>query len=385
MAGCDCGWCDAASQDFGKNYAENTGRFPCRSNTSVPETGRAPSLRFAGCYTFCVRKLIVNADDFGLTPGVNRAIVEAHRNGVVSSATLMASGPAFDDAVAAVRSSPDVSNLSVGCHVVLVDGTPVSPPEAVDTLLAIRSAEPGKFYSSLSAFAARAMLGGFDRDQLVLEVTAQIKKIQDAGLHVTHLDTHKHAHIFPEILVALLRAARICGVRAIRNPFVPVKAMPAKLFKGKRDLWKRYGQVRMLHTFSGQFLQRTKRAGLLTPDGVVGVIETGSVDGRKDGKKPDSKKVEGKNKIDGDVSSYSTVLRQTIASLPDGTWEFVCHPGYNDSDLGASRTRLLASREQELDMLTSAEFRQFLEEQKIGVIGYREFAEGTRNEGKTDG
>ena len=106
-----------------------------------------------------MRKLIVNADDFGLTAGVNRAIVEAHRGGVVSSATLMANGAAFDDAVTAARSVP---NLSVGCHVVLVDGTPVSPPGSLDTLLAIRSAEPGKFYSSLSAFAARAMLGGFD-------------------------------------------------------------------------------------------------------------------------------------------------------------------------------------------------------------------------------
>jgi hopanoid biosynthesis associated protein HpnK len=303
-----------------------------------------------GCYTFCVRKLIVNADDFGLTAGVNRAIVETYSGGVVSSATLMANGAAFEDAVTAARSAP---NLSVGCHVVLVDGTPVSPPDTVDTLLAIRSAEPGKFYSSLSAFAARAMLGGFDRDQLVAEVTAQIRKIQSTGLRVTHLDTHKHAHIFPEILAALLRAARICGVRAIRNPFVPVKAMRARQFKGKRDLWKRYGQVRMLHTFSGQFRQRTKRAGLLTPDGVVGVIETGSVES----------------------SGYSSLLRQTLASLPEGTWELVCHPGYNDADLRAARTRLLDSREEERRLLTSAELRQFLEEQKIRVISYREFTE----------
>jgi chitin disaccharide deacetylase len=303
-----------------------------------------------GCYTFWVRKLIVNADDLGLTAGVNRAIVEAHIGGVVSSATLMANGAAFEDAVTAARSAP---NLSVGCHVVLVDGTPVSPAGSMDTLLAIRSAEPGKFYSSLSAFAARAMLGGFDRDQLVVEVTAQIRKIQSTGLQVTHLDTHKHAHIFPEILAALLRAARICGVRAIRNPFVPVKAMPARLFKGKRNLWKRYGQMRMLHTFSGQFLQRTKRAGLLTPDGVVGVIETGSVES----------------------SGYSYLLRQTLASLPEGTWELVCHPGYNDADLRAADTRLLDSREEERRLLTSTELRQFLEEQKIRVISYQEFAE----------
>jgi chitin disaccharide deacetylase len=316
--------------------------------------GASPVSTGGNCYTFWVRKLIVNADDFGLTAGVNRAIVETHIGGVVSSATLMANGARFEDAVTAARSAP---NLSVGCHVVLVDGTPVSPPGALDTLLAIRSAEPDKFYSSLSAFAARAMLGGFDRDQLVAEITAQIRKIQSTGLQVTHLDTHKHAHIFPEILAALLRAARICGVRAIRNPFVPVKAMHARQFKGKRDLWKRYGQVRMLHTFSGQFLQRTKRAGLLTPDGVVGVIETGSVDSH------------------GDSSGYSSLLRQTLANLPEGTWELVCHPGYNDADLRAARTRLLDCREEERRLLTSAELRQFLEEQKIRVISYREFAE----------
>lgn len=308
-----------------------------------------------------MRRLIVNADDFGLTAGVNRAILETHTGGVVSSTTLMANGPAFEDAVKAARSA---TNLSVGCHVVLVDGTPVSPPQAVDTLLAIRSAEPGKFYSSLSAFAARATLGGFDRDQLVAEVTAQIRKIQSTGLHVTHLDSHKHAHIFPEILAALLRAARICGVRAIRNPFVPVKALRAAQFKHRRELWKRYGQVRLLNGFSRQFRQHMKRSGLLTPDGVIGVIETGTYDNPNDNPKDNPK----------ENSGYRSLLRQTLAGLPEGTWEFVCHPGYNDDDLRAAGTRLLASREEERRLLTSVELRQFLEQQKISVIGYREFA-----------
>jgi predicted glycoside hydrolase/deacetylase ChbG (UPF0249 family) len=141
--------------------------------------------------------------------------------------------------------------------------------------------------------------------------------------------------------------------------------MPARLFKGKRNLWKRYGQVRMLHTFSGQFLQRTRRAGLLTPDGVIGVIETGLVDNAHDSHGESS----------GRSSNYSSLLRQTLASLPEGTWELVCHPGYNDADLRRAGTRLLDSREEERRRLTSAELRQFLEEQKIRVIGYREFAE----------
>jgi hypothetical protein len=109
----------------------------------------------------------------------------------------------------------------------------------------------------------------------------------------------------------------------------------------------------MLHTFSRPSLQRIRRAGLLTPDGVIGVIETGSAES----------------------SGYGSLLRQTLASLPEGTWELVCHPGYNDADLRRAGTRLLDSREEERRLLTSAELRQFLEEQKIRVISYRDFVE----------
>jgi hopanoid biosynthesis associated protein HpnK len=306
-------------------------------------------VRRGGCYTFCVRQLIVNADDFGLTAGVNRAIVETHTGGIVSSATLMANGAAFDDAVERARAAP---TLSVGCHVVLVDGTPVSEPDAVDTLLAIRSAEPDKFHSRLPAVAARAVFGGFDPDQLVEEITAQIRTIQSAGLEPTHLDTHKHTHVFPEILAALVRAARICGVPALRNPFVPVAAVRATQFAGKLRLWKRYGQVRMLRSFARQFRVKVRRAGLLTPDGIVGVVETGSFN--------------------------TSLLRQALTNLPEGTWELVCHPGYDDADLRAARTRLIDSRDQERRLLMSEDLRTFLHQQNIRLISYREFA-GSRS------
>ena len=113
----------------------------------------------------------------------------------------------------------------------------------------------------------------------------------------------------------------------------------------------------MLHTFSRHFRDRTKRAGLLTPDGAIGVIETGSSDSS------------------GDSSGYDSLLRATIKSLPEGTWEWVCHPGYNDPDLRSAGTRLLDSRDEERRLLTSPELRQFLEEQKVRVISYREFVE----------
>jgi chitin disaccharide deacetylase len=302
---------------------------------------------YAGCYTLCVRQLIVNADDLGLTGGVNRAIGETHTSGVVTSATLMASGAAFADAAGLARST---QSLSVGCHVVLVDGEPVSDHGSIRTLLANRSADPGRFYSRISSVAARAMFGRYDPDQLVSEIVAQIRKIQAEGVNITHLDTHKHTHIFPQILRAVVKAARICGVPAIRNPFVPLTALRPRVFARQPALWKRYGQVRVLRSFAAQFSNRMKRAGLVTPDGVVGVIETGSFDGSR--------------------------LRQALVDLPDGTWELVCHPGYCDADLRAVNTRLMSSRDEERHLLTSPELREFLDRQGIRLISYGQFVSG---------
>lgn len=290
-----------------------------------------------------MRQLIVNADDMGLTAGVNRAIHETHASGVVTSTTLMATGGAFEDAIALAQSAP---NLSVGCHVVLVDGVPVSDPGSIPTLLSNRSPETGRFYSRVSAVAARAVFGRLDREQVVGEIVAQVRKIQAAGIRVSHLDTHKHTHVFPQILQALVRAARICNVPAIRNPFVPASSLLARQFARQPALWKRYGQVRALHSFAAQFREKMKRAGLATPDGVLGVIETGSFD--------------------------HSLLRKALADLPEGTWELVCHPGYDDADLRAVQTRLLASREEERRLLGSPELPQFLEERGIRLINYHE-------------
>jgi hopanoid biosynthesis associated protein HpnK len=291
-----------------------------------------------------VRRLIVNADDLGLTAGVNRAIAEAHTGGVVTSATLMANGAAFDDAIERARSAP---GLSVGCHVVLVDGAPVSDSGSVPTLVANRSAESGRFHSRLSAFAARAVFGRFDHEQLVREIVAQVRKVQAGGVQVTHLDTHKHTHIFPSILAALIKAARICGVPAIRNPVVPVNAIRLGQLAGNPGLWKRYGQVRILRGFAPHFRNQMNRAGLATPDGVVGVVETGSFDG--------------------------SLLRRMLENLPEGTWELVTHPGYDDEELRRVRTRLLGSREQERRLLMSQELRGFLDAQGIQLASYRDF------------
>jgi hopanoid biosynthesis associated protein HpnK len=289
-------------------------------------------------YNGYLRRLIVNADDFGLTAGVNRAIVEAHSGGIVTSATLMANSSAFSEAVALAKSAPD---LSIGCHVVLVDGSSVSDPTQIPSLLR----PDGKFHDSLATFARLALQGKLDADQIEMEVVSQIRKVQAAGIDVSHVDTHKHTHMFPPVLRSVLRAAKTCGVPAIRNPFETVKL--SHLFEYP-DTWKRWFEVRTLRSFSAKFHQAVKDAGLHTPDGTVGIIATGSLGQR--------------------------FLEFLLKNLPEGTWELVCHPGYNDEALGHVRTRLRESRERELRALTSANTRRSLAQQGVELISYSQVA-----------
>ena len=182
-----------------------------------------------------MRRLIINADDFGLTAGVNRAIIEAHRRGVVSSATLMAGGGAFAEAAQFAQGLP---KLSVGCHVVLVDGTPLLPADQVSTLLGGGNGN-AEFRRGLGEFASAALRRRIDPAQVEAEATAQMRQLQAAGITLSHFDTHKHAHMFAAILRPLLRAARACGVPAVRNPFAPVKPLAFAHLLRRPRLWKR--------------------------------------------------------------------------------------------------------------------------------------------------
>jgi hopanoid biosynthesis associated protein HpnK len=285
-----------------------------------------------------LRRLIINADDFGFTSGVNRAIVEAHTHGVVTSSTLMANGNAFSEAL---KMAQDLPALSVGCHVVLIDGVPVLNPEQIPALTASR-----RFRDGLKSFAARAITRQIDEDQIYAEALAQIRKIQAAGVAVSHVDTHKHTHLFPKILHPLLRAARECGVRALRNPFGPRLPMKSSQLLRRPNLWTRYAEVRVLQSFAAKFREAVDREGFVTPDGTLGIEVTGALD--------------------------ETLFRAIAQSIPDGTWEFVCHPGYNDEDLRAAKTRLRESREIELKVLTLPDARDLLLKEGIELISYRD-------------
>jgi hopanoid biosynthesis associated protein HpnK len=287
-----------------------------------------------------VRRLIVNADDFGYTAGVNRAIVEAHSRGVVTSSTLMANGPAFAEAA---RLATTLPKLSIGCHVVLIDGRPVLSAEQLPSLT-----KGSLFRNGLMTFAARAIAGRVDADEITAEATAQIRKLQSAGIAVSHIDTHKHTHLFPKILRPLLRAAASCGIRAVRNPFGPRLPLRSSHLLARPGLWARYAEVRIVGGFAGKFRAAVDREGFIAPDGTLGIVVTGSLD--------------------------ETLFHAIARSIPQGTWEFVCHPGYNDADLQQAETRLRQSRETELRVLTLPTAREVLSQQGIELISYRELA-----------
>ncbi len=290
-----------------------------------------------------MRRLIINADDFGLTGGVNRGIVEAHRRGLVTSTTLMANAAGFDDAVQLARQTP---SLDVGCHIVLMDGEPILDPEEVSTLMAPGSR--GRFRDDFTAFAAAVMRGRMVSHEIEHEAAAQIRKIQQAGVTVTHVDTHKHAHMFPGVLAALLRAARGCSVPAIRNPFAPIKPLAFAHLARRPRLWTRYSEVRVLRRLGAGFRRSVAEAGMVTTDGSFGVVSTGALD--------------------------AALFEAIVGCIPEGTWEFVCHPGHNDADLDRVRTRLRASRELELGVLISEAARKAIKQRGIELAPYAAIA-----------
>jgi len=145
-----------------------------------------------------------------------------------------------------------------------------------------------------------------------------------------------------------LEAAAACGVRAVRNPFGPRLPLRSSQLLRRPSLWTRYAQVRILNGFAGRFRAAVQREGFMTPNGTLGIEVTGTLD--------------------------ETLFHAIAQSIPEGTWEFVCHPGYNDQDLQAASTRLRESREVELRALTLPSARKVLSQEGIELISYRDLA-----------
>ena len=263
-------------------------------------------------------KLIVNADDFGLTSGVNRAILELHKAGVLTSATLMARAGATDEAIEIAKSTP---TLGVGCHVVLVDGEPVLPAEQLPTLT---DPQTRRFYPTLGAFLRRVATRRMYMNEVKAEAHAQIQLLLQRGIPITHVDTHKHTHMIPRVLCPVIHAAKACGIRTIRNPFEPAWSVGVT----RNAPFLRRVQVRLLRLFATRFRRFVEDSGFTTTAGALGILATGTLD--------------------------AAMIRSIAEAIPSGNnavYELVTHPGYNDADLAQANTRLLASRETEREGL----------------------------------
>lgn len=268
------------------------------------------------------KRLIVNADDFGLTAGVNAGIVEAFERGILRSTTLMANGPAFGDAARLARQT---AGLDVGCHLVLIGGRPLT--------------EPASRFPDSAAELVAGLFGRYSVDWIEREFAAQIDKIASEGIQPTHLDTHKHTHLAPPVLEAMLRVAGRFGIRWIRRPFdLPLTAA------GKGGPWKAKIAARAVRPLGNRFQQKVWAAGLSASGAFAGFQMTGRY--------------------------RSAQLAALIQALPDGLTEFMCHPGRCDDELRAMPTRLTESREQELAALTSGEVLEAVREAGVELTSF---------------
>jgi chitin disaccharide deacetylase len=260
-----------------------------------------------------VKQLIVNADDFGFTRDVNAGIVECHRNGILTATTLMANGDAFEDAVRLAKENP---TLDIGVHLVLVGG-------------------PGQ-PSSLPPFVIQLVSG---RRNLAAEMRLQVQTILDTGLRPTHLDTHKHTHLAPPVLRALIQTSREFDIPWVRKPAdftMPAQSSPlAKKFvnKGVQFAASRFDKV-------------LYNAGCRFTDHFTGFEVTGRLG--------------------------TPELLRILRHLPDGLTELMCHPGYLSEELGLAPTRLKESRVKELEALTSREARAILSDTGVQLTTYRD-------------
>jgi predicted glycoside hydrolase/deacetylase ChbG (UPF0249 family) len=287
-----------------------------------------------------MKNLIVNADDLGWTDGVNDGILEAFQRGIVTSTSLLANGAAFAGGVEAARSAP---GLGVGVHLNLSDGLPIADREIVTSLLN----DDGAF-----ARRPRGLLLGRARHGLSLaevesEWDAQIQKIRDAGITPTHLDGHKHVHMLPGLFEIALRLAKRHDIGAIRVSLEESSLRAALSSSSKRHagvVMKQGLQARGLKLLARDARSQAAQAGISTPDYFCGIAQTGELT------------LEG--------------VRQFVKSLPDGTTELMCHPGYADAALRKTRTRLQDSRRSELQILTDTGLRNLVASLGIRLIDY---------------
>ena len=277
-----------------------------------------------------MKQLIVNADDFGLTPAVNRGVVRAFQSGIVTSASLLVTGAAFEDAVALARQNPE---LDVGLHLALVEERAVLGPDVLPTLVD----ETGRFPSTSMEFIQRAILGGISWHEVEQEIAAQIALFQTTGLRLSHLNSHQHLHMFPPVFQIVRRLARGMDNVWVRNPAGPWRKSPdASLGRWAQRVGLNLSCIAARGLSDGSQPQM--------PAGLYGFEVSGSL--------------------------TRSALKQIFRRIPDGLYELICHPGEDDADTQTRYSHWGYRWAEELETLTDPETRTALEEQGIVLTSF---------------
>ena len=280
-----------------------------------------------------MKRLIVNADDFGLHASINQGIWQAHSRGIVTSTSLMAGGEAFPDAVRITRDCP---GLGVGVHLTVVGGRPVSAAHLIPSLVD----DQGCFFASYPHFLAQYLQGNIRLDEVERELTAQIEKVLSAGVSPTHLDSHQHLHVVPGIAGLVLALARRFSIRAVRIP-----AEPLFFFGGLSPSIGRFAGRTGLTLLAEVFRRRSVAGGIAVTGHFYGMLAGGRMN----------------------VETLLSVLSQ----LPHGVSEIMVHPGARDAAL-ALQYPWGYHWDEELQALVAAKVRTELQLQQIQLISYRE-------------
>jgi hopanoid biosynthesis associated protein HpnK len=241
--------------------------------------------------------LIITADDFGLAPEVNQAVETAHRNGILTAASLMIGAPATADAVDRARR---MRTLKVGLHIVLTDGYPVSPPSRLPNLVD----KFGRFRSDMTRASVRISFDPMARRQVAREIAAQFESFVATGLQLDHVDCHKHWHLHPIISHLILDIGQRYGMTALRVPSEPVHVL--RLIEkqtSSRLSW-------VTSTCAALLRARVQRRRLLAADRVFGLAWSGAM--------------------------TESRLAGLLAHLPDGLTEIYFHPATSNSFSGAT-------------------------------------------------
>jgi predicted glycoside hydrolase/deacetylase ChbG (UPF0249 family) len=273
------------------------------------------------------RTLVITADDLGLAPGVNRGIIEAHDAGTLSSASMMVNTPAFAEAVALAASRP---RLGVGLHLNLVAGAPLTDaPSLTDP-------RTGAFHP-LRELARRALGGRVRAEEVRRECDAQLRALAAAGIHPTHLDSHRHAHALPGILPAVAASAHEAGLHWVRRPLDRLSlrhpAASAKML-ALHAAWRR-----ALVGVDREHLPLLARA-----PNFRGIVLQGAPD-------------------------VETRLLELLDHLPPGSTELMLHPGYDDPTL-AAQDPYRHEREREVAALRSPAVRARLERGDVRLVSF---------------